>query len=136
VRKRRFANQEMRRADALRVQNVQDDVGERRQWAVVKSQHNLMVIERKRLIVLHASDAAELLWIDRENTIRADSIGITGTLCPNHHVDRDGEKYGDDREIDSSTRQKITKLMSHSPATFSRPWGFLTPKTLPHHVRK
>src|SRR3954462_13604188 len=97
---RRFTNQKMRRADALRIQNVQNDIAERGQWAVIKSQHNFMVVERKRLIVLHASDATELLRADRENTTGADSIGIARTFRAKNHVDCGDKHSGDDRKVD------------------------------------
>src|SRR5262249_59029211 len=64
---RHLAHQKIRGLHALGRQDVENFVAVRRDWPIIESEHDLMIFERQRLRVLHAADALEVAWIDREN---------------------------------------------------------------------
>ena len=59
-------NQEIGSLYALRRQGIKNDVAVGRQWPVIESQDDFMVIERQTLRVLHAANFTEFAWADGE----------------------------------------------------------------------
>jgi hypothetical protein len=44
--------------------------------AVIEGDHHLMVVERQRLLVLHAADLAEFAWADGKDAAGAERVWI------------------------------------------------------------
>ena len=84
---RHLADQEIGDLHALRGQRVEDDVGVGRDRPVVEGDHDLMVGERQRLLVLHAADAAEVVRADRQHPGRTERIWIARAFAGQSHAD-------------------------------------------------
>ena len=54
----------------MRRQDIENDVSVRREWAVVESEHDLMVVERQRLLVLHAANVADFVGANGKHAAR------------------------------------------------------------------
>ena len=73
---RHLADEKIGGFHALRRQRIENEVGIGRQRAVVESDHHLMVVERQRLLVLHAADLAEFARADGEDAASAERVRI------------------------------------------------------------
>ena len=76
------ADQEERRLDALRRQNVQDPIGIMRQRPIVEGEHHLPVGERQGLPVLHLAKPEIFAGADHQLTAYAQRIRFARTNGP------------------------------------------------------
>jgi hypothetical protein len=65
---------------AMLGQHVQHAVGVGRHRPVVEGQHDLLVLQRQRLLVLHAADAREFVRVDRHHAAGAERVRIAGAI--------------------------------------------------------
>jgi hypothetical protein len=70
------ADQEIVSLHAILRQHVKHPVGVGRQRAVVEGQHDLLVLERQRLAVVHGADAGKLPGIDLHHPAGAERVRI------------------------------------------------------------
>jgi hypothetical protein len=75
-----FADHEIRRLHALRSEDVENLVGIGRHRAVIEGENDLLVVERRRVGILHVADPRILGGIEREDAARAERAGMSGTV--------------------------------------------------------
>jgi hypothetical protein len=71
------ANQEIGSLNALRRQNIQNDVAVGRQRPVIERDDNLMIVEWQSLLVLHTANFIEFALADTEHATRTQRIWIS-----------------------------------------------------------
>jgi hypothetical protein len=71
-----FADQEEHRFDALRAQDIEHLVGIGRDRAVIEGQHDLMIGEWQRLLIIQRTEPLIFARVDGNNPAGADGVGM------------------------------------------------------------
>jgi len=95
----RLADQEERRLHALRGQRCQRLLGRSRRWAVIESQHDLMIAERQRLWEVFQPDPRRRGGIDGEYARRAEHPRARARPRPGRSRPREAGHEGRGQEL-------------------------------------
>ena len=77
IRMRHAADEEIRRLDALRGQDIEDLVRIRRQRSVVEGEDNFLIGQRQRFGILHPPDPRQLAGLQHEHAAGSERVGIS-----------------------------------------------------------
>ena len=71
------ADEEIRRLDALRSEDIEDLVRIRRQRSIVEGGDNFLIGERQRFRILHPADPRQLAGLQHEHAAGSERVGIS-----------------------------------------------------------